>query len=67
VGSDSGGRTAAVLFSMTASCKRHGIDPFRYLADVLRQLPTSPRNGLTELLPHVWFQTHPQAARKRAM
>ena len=66
VGSDNGGRTAAVLFSMTASCKRHGIDPFRYLADVLRQLPTTPRNGLTELLPDVWFATHPQAARKRA-
>jgi len=36
VGSDNGGRTAAVLFSTTARCKRHGIDPFRYLADVVR-------------------------------
>ena len=64
--SDNGGRTAAVLFTMTASCKRHGIDPFRYLTDVLRRLPTTARDGLTELLPDVWFQTHPQAARKRA-
>ncbi len=66
VGSDNGGRTAAVLFSMTASCKRHGIDPFRYLADVLRRLPTAPRDRITELLPDIWFQTHPQAARKTA-
>jgi hypothetical protein len=66
VGSDNGGRTAAVLFSMTASCKRHGIDPFRYLADVLRRLPTTTYDRLTELLPDVWFETHRQAARKRA-
>jgi hypothetical protein len=66
VGSDNGGRTAAVLFSMTASCKRHGIDPFRYLADVLRRLPTTPADQLVELLPDHWFQAHPQAARKRA-
>ena len=66
VGSDNGGRTAAVLFSMTASCKRHGIDPYRYLADVLRLLPTTPSDRLAELLPDLWFQTHPNAARKRA-
>ncbi len=42
VGSDDGGRTATVLFSITAS-KRHGIDPFRYLADRLQRLPTTPR------------------------
>ena len=40
VGSDDGGRTATVLFSITAS-KRHGIDPFRYLADRLQRLPTT--------------------------
>jgi transposase len=66
VGSDNGGRTAAVLFSMTASCKRHGIDPFRYLADVLRRLPSTPPDQLADLLPDVWFQTHSSAARKRA-
>ena len=66
VGSDNGGRTAAVLFSMTASCKRHGIDPFRYLADVLRRLPTTACDRLTDLLPDVWFETHPKAARKNA-
>jgi transposase len=66
VGSDNGGRTAAVLFSMTASCKRHGIDPFRYLADVLRRLPTTATDHVAELLPDIWSQTHPNAARKRA-
>jgi hypothetical protein len=66
VGSDNGGRTAAVLFSMTASCKRHGVAPFRYLARVLRRLPTTPPDRLAELLPDVWFPAYPNAARKRA-
>jgi hypothetical protein len=55
-----------VLFSMTASCKRHGIDPFRYLADVLCRLPATPSERLTELLGDVWFLPHPQAAKNRA-
>src|SRR4029077_2191363 len=33
LGSDQGGRTAAVLFSFTASCKHLGIDAFAYLRD----------------------------------
>jgi hypothetical protein len=35
VGSENGGRRAAILFSLIATCKRHGIDPFAYLRDVL--------------------------------
>ena len=66
VGSDNGGHTAAVLFSMTASCKRHDIDPFAWLRDVLGRLPTQPADRLEELLPDVWFADHPEARRKRA-
>src|SRR5262245_59969442 len=39
-GNDGGGRTAAVLFSMTSTAKRHNLDPFAWLRDVLRTLPT---------------------------
>ncbi len=59
VGGDNGGRTAAVLFSFTATCKQLGIDSFDYLRDVLAKLPTQPAERLDELLPHRW-----QAARK---
>ena len=55
-GSDRGGRAAAVHFSLLASCKRHGHDPFVYLRDVLLRLPAmlpSPReDDLLSLLPH---------------
>ena len=59
-GSDNGGRTAAVLFTMTASAKRHELDPFAWLADVLRRLPQLLAAGpitddtLQPLLPDVW-------------
>jgi hypothetical protein len=34
--------------------------------DVLRRLPSHPANQLDELLPDVWFASHPSARRKRA-
>lgn len=54
VGSDKGGRTAAVMFSFTATCKCLGIDSFSYLRDVFARLPTHPKECLEELLPHRW-------------
>jgi transposase len=51
-GSDSGGRTAAVLYTMTQTCRRHGLDPFAYLQDVLMRLPQSTSNDLDSFLPH---------------
>lgn len=51
---------------MTAGCNRRGIDPFHYRADVLRRLPTTPPDRLTEPLPDVWLQARPNAAGRRA-
>ncbi len=53
-GSDNGGQTAAILTSMTASCKRLGIDAFTYLRDIFQRISTQPRNRLDELLPDKW-------------
>lgn len=54
-GNDGGGRTAATLFSLTATAKRHGLDPFAWLRTVLTQLPlltSSPSDEqLLRLLP----------------
>ena len=66
LGSDRGGRTAAVRYSFTGTCKHHDIDPFAYLQDFLRPLPTHPADQLDELLPDVWFASHPSARRTRA-
>ena len=37
-GSDHGGRTAAVLNSLIATCKRLPIDPLAYLRDVFERI-----------------------------
>jgi transposase len=54
VGSEKGGQTAAVLFSLTSTCQRLGIEPWAYLQDVLTRLPSTPGERLDELLPDRW-------------
>ena len=58
-GSDAGGRTGATLMSLVGSCKRHGLDPFAYLRDVLTRLPATPTNDLDQFLPDRWKAQHP--------
>jgi transposase len=58
-GSDNGGRTAAVLFSLIATCQRHEVNPFEYLKDVLTRIAALPISRLPDLLPDRW-----QAARE---
>ena len=55
-GNDEGGRRAAILYSVIASCQLHGIDPFHYLKDVLRRLPTQPADALADLTPKAWAE-----------
>jgi hypothetical protein len=66
VGSDRGGRTAATLYSLVGTCKRHEVDPFAYLKDILERLPTQAADRLGELLPDVWIAANPQARVKIA-
>jgi hypothetical protein len=56
-GSDGGGKTAATLLSVLASCQRHEIDPFVYLRDLLSQIRGRPPEWLREWLLEVWKQT----------
>ena len=66
LGSDRGGRTTAVLYSLTGTCKHLDIDPFAFLDDILRRLPSQPAGRLNELLPDTRFASHPAARRKTA-
>jgi transposase len=60
-GSAQGGRTAAVLLSLTSTCQRLGVEPWAYLQDVLTRLPTLAGASCDHLLPDRW-----QAARAAA-
>ena len=53
-GSDAGGRTAAILMSFIAMCKRNTVEPFAWFRDVLSRIATHPINRIEELLPHNW-------------
>ncbi len=61
-GSDKGGRTAAVLLSFIATCKRNEVEPFAWFRDVLTRIANHPIHRIAELLPHNWkaLATDPQ-------
>ena len=55
-GSDNGGRRAATLYTLIATAKRHGLEPFAYLRDLFARLPTHPLDRIDELAPHRWTE-----------
>jgi hypothetical protein len=61
---DPGSAAERVLYSFTGTCKHHDIDPFGYLNDIFRRLPSHPAGQFDDLVPDVWFSSHPSARRK---
>jgi transposase len=51
VGNERGGRTAAILSSLTSTCRRHGVDPQFYFTQLLTNLPTTPMSQVEDWLP----------------
>ena len=60
--SDNGGQTAAILTSLTTTCRRLGVDPFEYLRDVFQRISTHPQSNLDDLLPNRWQVTRSTTA-----
>jgi hypothetical protein len=58
VGNPRGRRTAAILASLTSSCRRQEMDPQLYFMQLLMNLPSWPANGLEALLPDRGKQAH---------
>jgi hypothetical protein len=54
VGNARGGRTAAILASLTSTCRRHDIDPQLYLTQLLMNLPSARTCELPAWLPGQW-------------
>jgi transposase len=61
VGNPRGGRTAAILASLTSTCRRHDIDPQMYLTQLLTNLSQVRKSELPNWLPDQWKRI--QAAR----
>lgn len=60
-GSEAGAERAAILYSLVASCKVNGHDPFAYFNDVLKKVSTWPANRIDELLPCNWKSPEPSS------
>jgi transposase len=54
VGNERGGATAAILSSLTSSCRRHSVDPQKYLTQLLTNFPATPISQLEQWLPDQW-------------
>jgi transposase len=58
VGNSRGGRTAAILASLTSTCRRHEVDPQLYLTQLLMNLPQAKVSELPDWLPDQWKIRH---------
>lgn len=65
VATPGGGETAAILSTLTSTCRRHDINPQAYLTQLLANLPDTPTSQLDDWLPDAWKQRsagHPAEA-----
>ena len=54
-GNAGGGKTASILYTILCSARRHGLNEFEYLCDILDRLADLPKTSeLRELLPDRW-------------
>ncbi len=63
MGSDNGGKAAAVLYSIMASAKANQVEPFAYVRDLLNQLSSCSPPAVAALLPDAWLVAHPASRR----
>lgn len=54
-GSSDGGEAGAILFSLVQTCRGLGINPRKYLEDVMRRILSHNSQKLYELLPDYWL------------
>jgi transposase len=54
IGHPEAGWRSAVIYSVIVSCRRVGIDPWEYMPDVLRRLPSMKQSEVASILPARW-------------
>jgi transposase len=48
------GERSAIIYSIIESCRRHNIEPYTYLRDVLTRLPTMTNRQIKDIVPKAW-------------
>ena len=65
IGDAGAGERGAILYSIVESCRRRGLDPYRYLSEVLTALPTLTNWQVKDWTPEAWAKAQ-RPARKAA-
>jgi hypothetical protein len=63
-GCPQGGETAAIMYTLTATCRRLHMNHEHYLTDLCHRIPLCNPQDLSTyepLLPNRWLEEHPQA------
>jgi len=48
------GERSAIIYSIIGSCRRHGVEPYSYLRDVLTRLPSMTNRQIKDIVPKAW-------------
>jgi len=48
------GERSAIIYSIIESCRRHGVEPYSYLHDVLTRLPSMTNRQIKDIVPKAW-------------
>ncbi len=62
VGSEGGGKAAAIAYTLIETAKLNGIDPQAWLTDILSRIADHKINKIDELLPWTWAEVRAEPA-----
>jgi transposase len=57
IGEAQAGQRGAIIYTITESCRRRGIDPYAYLRDVLTRLPSMTNWQIKDVTPEAWAKS----------
>jgi hypothetical protein len=61
-----GGERSAIIYSIIESCRRHGIEVYTYLHDVLTRLPSMTNRQIKDIVPKAWAAARRNTALRAA-
>jgi len=54
IGAEEAGWRSALIYSIIASCRSRGIDPYAHIRDVLTRLPSMTNHQIVGITPEAW-------------
>ena len=66
IGEAEAGHRSALIYTIVASCRQHGLDPFEYLREVLSRLPSATTSEIPHLTPSAWARNRSRNRLRKA-